>query len=250
MHPLTQPLTLTHTLSPSLTPSHPHSHPLTHHHTQLHGGRWKLLRYLGVAFSRTTVGVWIGAAIDCKTRSVFHIHHHFLIIHLTGITHPYITYPLSHTLSHTSSSVPASQHTFDHIIYIPSLTYSLSHTLLSSVGLSSTSTIIFSGGSAGARGVMVLIDLLVKEHFPQGAKVNQPTNTPTTSSPHNIITPTPSPHNITSIIIIITPHHHHPTSSSTTSPTARYSSSATFIITKPRRCIVIMYYYFIPLCIN
>ena len=219
MHPLTQPLTLTHTLSPSLTPSHPHSHPLTHHHTQLHGGRWKLLRYLGVAFSRTTVGVWIGAAIDCKTRSVFHIHHHFLIIHLTGITHPYITYPLSHTL-------------------------------LSSVGLSSTSTIIFSGGSAGARGVMVLIDLLVKEHFPQGAKVNQPTNTPTTSSPHNIITPTPSPHNITSIIIIITPHHHHPTSSSTTSPTARYSSSATFIITKPRRCIVIMYYYFIPLCIN
>lgn len=37
--------------------------------------------------------------------------------------------------------------------------------------LSSTSTIVFSGGSAGARGVMVLIDLLVADYFPKGSKV-------------------------------------------------------------------------------
>jgi hypothetical protein len=37
--------------------------------------------------------------------------------------------------------------------------------------LSSTSTIVFSGGSAGARGVMVLMDLLVADYFPKGANV-------------------------------------------------------------------------------
>ena len=43
--------------------------------------------------------------------------------------------------------------------------------LVEAHGLSSSSTIVFSGGSAGARGVMVLIDLLVRDHFPPGAKV-------------------------------------------------------------------------------
>ena len=52
------------------------------------------------------------------------------------------------------------------------LVFGLIRQLIAHHGLSSTSTIIFSGGSAGARGVMVLIDLLVKEHFPPGAKVH------------------------------------------------------------------------------
>ena len=51
------------------------------------------------------------------------------------------------------------------------LVFGLIRQLIAKHGLSSTSTIIFSGGSAGARGVMVLIDLLVKDHFPPGAKV-------------------------------------------------------------------------------
>ena len=45
--------------------------------------------------------------------------------------------------------------------------------LIQAHGLSSSSTVVFSGGSAGARGVMVLIDLLVRDHFPPGAKVGE-----------------------------------------------------------------------------
>jgi len=66
------------------------------------------------------------------------------------------------------------------------LVFGLIRQLIAHHGLSSTSTIIFSGGSAGARGVMVLIDLLVKEHFPPGAKVIY-TNQPYTRSTHIII---------------------------------------------------------------
>ena len=46
----------------------------------------------------------------------------------------------------------------------------ISHLILNG-NLTKNSKIIISGGSAGARGVMVLIDKLVKEHLPKGAKV-------------------------------------------------------------------------------
>lgn len=38
-------------------------------------------------------------------------------------------------------------------------------------GLSSASTIVMGGASAGARGVMTLLELLIKQHFPEGSKV-------------------------------------------------------------------------------
>lgn len=63
------------------------------------------------------------------------------------------------------------------------LVFGLIRQLIAHHGLSSTSTIIFSGGSAGARGVMVLIDLLVKEHFPPGAKVMYTNHTPYLPTP-------------------------------------------------------------------
>ena len=51
------------------------------------------------------------------------------------------------------------------------LVFSMIRDLILNHKLSSTSTIVFSGGSAGARGVMVLIDMLVANYFPKGAKV-------------------------------------------------------------------------------
>ena len=51
------------------------------------------------------------------------------------------------------------------------LVFAMIRDLISNHGLSSSSTIVFSGGSAGARGVMVLIDVLVADYFPKGAKV-------------------------------------------------------------------------------
>ena len=51
------------------------------------------------------------------------------------------------------------------------LVFSMIRDLILNHKLSSTSTIVFSGGSAGARGVMVLIDILVADYFPKGAKV-------------------------------------------------------------------------------
>ena len=51
------------------------------------------------------------------------------------------------------------------------LVFAMIRDLILNHGLSSSSTIVFSGGSAGARGVMVLIDVLVADYFPKGAKV-------------------------------------------------------------------------------
>lgn len=51
------------------------------------------------------------------------------------------------------------------------LVFAMIRDLIANHKLSSTSTIVFSGGSAGARGVMVLIDILVADYFPKGAKV-------------------------------------------------------------------------------
>jgi hypothetical protein len=51
------------------------------------------------------------------------------------------------------------------------IVFSLIDELITSYGLSSNSTIIMSGGSAGARGVMTLLDRLVEERFPKGSKV-------------------------------------------------------------------------------
>lgn len=43
--------------------------------------------------------------------------------------------------------------------------------LVKNYGLSDKSTIIMSGGSAGARGTMTLLDLLVRDYFPKGSRV-------------------------------------------------------------------------------
>jgi hypothetical protein len=51
------------------------------------------------------------------------------------------------------------------------IVFSLIDELIASYGLSSNSTIIMSGGSAGARGVMTLLDRLVEERFPTGSQV-------------------------------------------------------------------------------
>eukprot|EP01038_Epipyxis_sp_PR26KG_P009865 gene9865-13272_t len=51
------------------------------------------------------------------------------------------------------------------------LVLAMIHELITKKGLSSTSTIILAGGSAGARGMMTMIDLLVKEYLPSGARV-------------------------------------------------------------------------------
>ena len=67
--------------------------------------------------------------------------------------------------------VAASKETWGWHFRGQQLVFAMIRDLIANKKLSSTSTIVFSGGSAGARGVMVLIDILVADYFPKGAKV-------------------------------------------------------------------------------
>lgn len=67
--------------------------------------------------------------------------------------------------------VAASKETWGWHFRGQQLVFAMIRDLIANKKLSSTSTIVFSGGSAGARGVMVLIDILVADYFPKGAKI-------------------------------------------------------------------------------
>ena len=65
----------------------------------------------------------------------------------------------------------ASNETFNFHFRGQRLVFELIRVLIRDHGLNSESQILFAGGSAGARGAMTLIDLLVAEHLPIDSKV-------------------------------------------------------------------------------